>query len=351
MADTERTKAQLQTIFADGQPPGSINPQDMRDLVVTSDVADTRISTGLISGGEVTVNGGDNSKFDIAAGTGVLVDNFTDPLNPTRTKVSWSAFDVQTVPNLATQSVTVLGLDLSGGTASIVFNGVVQFNAAQSRVIVSLGILIHRDNTQISGGFPRYSGVFDIQKNVEELARFIKIINVAGNAYGPNGANLQLDKTAGETFNIGINYANDRQSPNSLIDSALTGLTLNYIFRDGVGGFTVIPAETLIDPARFDDDSGTLASVSPSTPFTIQRIWFFTVTNTTVIHYGQTQYASLLDAEMAINTEVFDFSPELTDGFRCWLILKNNVSVLNSGDVKFIQAGRFGDVLRSRDLA
>lgn len=351
MADTERTKAELQTIFADGQPPGSIDPQDMRDLVVTSDVADTRISTGLISGGEVTVNLGDSSKFDIAAGTGVLVDNFTDPLSSTREKVSWSVFTAQTIPNIATQPVTVIGLDLSGGTASIVFNGTVQFTGAQSRVIVSLGILIHQDNVVIDGIFPRYSGVFDIQKNVEELARFIKIINVSGNTYGPNGADLQIDKSAGETFNLGINYANDRQSPNSLDDPEILGLTFSYVHRDGVGGFTFVPAQTLIDPEQFDDGSGTPVSVQANR-FTIQRLWFFTVTNETIIHYGQTEYTTLTGAVMAINTEVFDFAPQLTDGFRCWLVVKKGVTDLTAaiaaGDAQFIQAGRFGDVLRSR---
>lgn len=37
MADTVRTEADLLTnVFQDGQPPGSIDPQDMRDLVVST---------------------------------------------------------------------------------------------------------------------------------------------------------------------------------------------------------------------------------------------------------------------------------------------------------------------------
>ena len=35
MADTERTIAQLLTIFEDGQPAGSISEQDVRDLIVS----------------------------------------------------------------------------------------------------------------------------------------------------------------------------------------------------------------------------------------------------------------------------------------------------------------------------
>lgn len=40
MADTVRTTSELLTIFADGQPPGSITPQDVRDLVVTMEDVD-----------------------------------------------------------------------------------------------------------------------------------------------------------------------------------------------------------------------------------------------------------------------------------------------------------------------
>jgi len=41
MADIERTKAELLTFFADGQPEGSINPQDMRDFVVSTIIVET----------------------------------------------------------------------------------------------------------------------------------------------------------------------------------------------------------------------------------------------------------------------------------------------------------------------
>jgi hypothetical protein len=36
MVDTVRTEAELQAIFADGQGPASITPQDMRDFIVSS---------------------------------------------------------------------------------------------------------------------------------------------------------------------------------------------------------------------------------------------------------------------------------------------------------------------------
>lgn len=35
MADTPRTLAELQTMFADSQPDNSITPQDVRDLIMS----------------------------------------------------------------------------------------------------------------------------------------------------------------------------------------------------------------------------------------------------------------------------------------------------------------------------
>lgn len=345
MADTERTKAELLAIYADGQPPGSINPQDMRDYVVTTE-ANTRISTGVIDGGEVTVNGGDNTKFDMAAGNGVYVDNFTDPLNPVRIPVSWTAFIAQTVTVFGVQG-TSIGLDLSSGSAVIVQQGD-RFSETQSRVIVTLGFLIIQGGF-IQGVFPEYSFVLDQQKNVMDMSRAIRIINLSGNNFAPNGANLQIDKSEGKTFNLGINYPASKQNPNNIIDALVTGVSWTYLFRDGVGGFNFLPGQTLIDPAQYDDGSGTLASVGMNN-FTIQRIWFFTVANGFLIHYGQTAFPTFDDALMNIDTEPVVLAPNLEDGFRCWLIMKGNVTDLQAsvgtGDALFKNAGRFGDVNR-----
>lgn len=345
MPDVERTKAELLTIFADGQPPGSINPQDMRDYVVTADVVNTRFSTGLITGGEVTINAGDNKLFDIAAGEGFFADNFTDPVNPVRTRVTWTAFTAETVTNLLTQPRTSLGLDLSSGSAVIV-QQLNLFTPAQGRIIISLAGLIHTGQSFLEFVFSGYSCAQDTRKDLEELQRFVRLINPSGNVFSANGANLLLDKSAGQTFQFGINYTIDKQNPNLIEDPLLTGLSFNYIFQDGVGGFTFGPSTTVIDPDQFDDGDGTLGSV-PNNQFQIQRMWFFTLTNQTVIHYGQTTYSSMTDAVVDINSEIVNLAPELTDGFRCWLIVRQGTTDLTvTAEVKFIAAGRFGDVLR-----
>ena len=346
MVDTQRTKAELLTIFEDGQPPGSIDPQDMRDYVVTTDIANTRFSTSLITGGEVIINGGDNTAIDIAAGTGFYIDNTTDPLNPFPQKVSWSAFLAEAIP-VGSQFLTFIGLDLSSGTAVVVLQAT-NWTPQQRRTIVTLALAIHTGQIEIESIGSDYSFGLDIRPTLTDLSKSLLSINVGGgNIFGPNGANLNIDKSAGSTFGIGSNYQNDKESPNITTDASILVASFFYTYQDGVGGFTNGPDTVLIDPTQWDDGSGTLAAVQTSNTWTTQRIWFFTETATVIIHYGQTEYGTLVDAQADINTEVFVKNFGLVTGFRGWLMVRKGAIDLSLiADAKFIAAGMLGDILR-----
>ena len=69
--------------------------------------------TGLQTGGQLSVNGGDNTKFDIAAGVGYIIDN-TDPTDPVVTKIEFGPFTNQTVTDLATSPRSFVGIDIKG---------------------------------------------------------------------------------------------------------------------------------------------------------------------------------------------------------------------------------------------
>lgn len=348
MADTERTKTELLAIFADGQPDGSITPQDMRDYVVTADIVNTRFSTGLITGGIITINAGDNTKVDISAGEGIFADNFTDPLNPVRLKVSWSDFIAEDVPDLVANPTTFFGLDLSSGTAVVVRMPEV-FTAENRRDFIGLAPVLHAGVISIDSIGARYAYALDEGQTTHDLGIAIGSINLDnGNVFSANaGANLTIDKTAGSTFFIGDNYQNSQKDPNATTDPAETPVAFFfYTFQDGVGGFTNGPFVANVDPELFDNGSGTLAAVQAN-KFTTQRIWFFPVLNLTVIHYGQTEFNTLIDAQNAINTEAFNKNPSLISGFRTWLIVKKGtIDLTNVANTLFVSAGKFGDVLR-----
>jgi len=348
MADTERTLTELLAIFASGQPIGSISPQDMRDYVVTADIVNTRFSIGLITGGVVTSDSPTTVK--ISAGEGFFADNFTDPLNPVRLKVVWSDFNGVTLPDIATQPATYLGLDLSSGNATVVKKAQI-FNADERREFISLAPAIHISGTIESIGAV-YSYALDERQSLTDLAFAIGGINLDnGNVYSPNAAaDLTIDKSAGSIFFMGTNYQNSQKSPNATIDPVQTPVpSIFYTYQDGSGGFINVLASPIneIDPEQWDDGDGTLAEVPNSLKFSIQRIWSLPLLNITFIHYAQTTYNTMASAQAAINTEAFNKNPGLVSQFRGWLIVeKGTMDLTLTAGTLFVTAGKFGDVLR-----
>ena len=344
MVDTVRTKEDLLTIFADGQPEGSINPQDMRDYVVTTDIVNTRFSTGLIDGGIVTVNV-DDTKVDISAGEGFYTDNFTDPTNPARIKVAWSEFLAEDMLNLTLAPFTNFSLDLSSGTALVVKQNTV-ITPEERRDLITLVAAVHTLGVNVESIISQYIWAMDGQQNIYDLGVAIGQVNLGkGNVYSGN-SDLTVNKSAGATFFIGINYQNSKKTPNATVDAAQTPLPfLVYTYRDGAGNFIAAPGVN-IDPEFFDDGTGALASVG-NNRFSIQRFYWLPEIFTTFVHYGQTNYATLATALLAINTEDFEVNPFIF-GFRGWLVVESGTTDLSDpADAKFLSAGMFGDVLRS----
>ena len=69
--------------------------------------------SGVISGGQITINGGDPAKFDLAAGTGIVI-NWVDPLVPVFTEVSWPEQLSITVTNIGDTIFPSLYIDSLG---------------------------------------------------------------------------------------------------------------------------------------------------------------------------------------------------------------------------------------------
>ena len=72
------------------------------------------MSTGLVTGGELSINGTDNTTFDVTAGTGYIIDAYTNPLNATVFNVQWDNIVGHSVTNLGTENVTYVMLDRNG---------------------------------------------------------------------------------------------------------------------------------------------------------------------------------------------------------------------------------------------
>lgn len=303
--------------------------------LATVDLLAGAVSTGLFTGGKVTINTGDNAKFDVSAGTGLVID-WTDPLDPKRDLVSWNAFTSQVIPDLS-KIFTSLGINSVGGLI-IHPSGVIP-TSAENKSEIRLQAVVHQNGTNIdslsSTNTPAYEVVAAILDYISDLGP----INI-DNDYFPNGANLQIDKTLGQTTLPFINRESvspDPQNPTRKSNPAQTVALTTRTYRDGAGDFIFVPSNTLIDPDFWDDGTGTLNSVGPN-KWTIKRLLFFGLNESNTITYGQAEYNSLSDAEDAILTETPFLSPLLGSGsFNTVLIVKSGATDLTDiSEAKFI---------------
>ena len=88
--DTEFRRSVIGYVVTTGATTGKIlveitNEVGFSELSesLLSVVTENNASTGTRDGGEITINGGDNTLFDISSGSGIIVDNYTDPNSPT----------------------------------------------------------------------------------------------------------------------------------------------------------------------------------------------------------------------------------------------------------------------------
>lgn len=312
---------------------------DLSDFALDADVnpyINENASTGIVNGGHLSINA-DPTKFDVDAGKGFIVDHSVDPA--TIQTVTWGNFTAQTVTNLATEFATDLAINAAGALVQQV-----SFTNQELRSLIFLGGLDHSNQTTISNVFDIQVPVAAPQSNVRELAKAVGDINLSGNIFTPNGANMNIDKSVGRVYSYGRNNTNNKLNPSELTTAAQTALSFGYIFDDGTGFGSFTAQTTNIDPDNYDNGTGTLAAV-PVNDWTIQRILFFPNSNNTFIQYGGETYNTLQAAKNDITLATFSsLSAIQTASVRGYIIVQEGETSLLSADTVFYNANKFGGV-------
>lgn len=294
------------------------------------------LTTGVLTGGEVTVNGGDNTLVDIAAGTGVIED-WTTPTAPVMTRVTWNAFTAEAMPNLATGVFTSLAIT---ATNTLEKTSGVSSTPQEQRAKIYLQTAVHVGGTQVESISGSSMQAYQVINALFDYVSALGPVNT-GNAIGANGANLTIDKASGTTTLPFINRVNDPQSPSELVNAAASPVaSFNRHYQDGVGGFTITTGHTAVDPDFYDDGTGTLNSVT-NNRFTIKRCYYFAQTDALTLTYGQAEYTSIDNALDAIFTEDPVISPLFAGGkFVTAIIVQEGATDLSDvAQAKFVFEG------------
>ena len=289
-------------------------------------------STGVITGG-VLGTGGLTSQYSITDGTAQVVDITGNTIH-----VSWTGKTNITPTNIGTQLRSYISIDSSGN----IVEQAVPYTLLQSRSLIVLGILVHSDLANITIFNNRQVIAYNALSTTHDLAESIGIFNIEGNIFGPNGANLSLDKSVGKAFRYGSNYEIDPNDPHAKILPLLTATSFNYIYNDNS---IEQPAVTVIDPANLDDGAGGLTALSNNTKWSVQRIYSFT-SNVVVLQRGVEEFGTKSEAILGINSEDYFTAPSIIPNalLRGWLVvIKTATDLTDIDEAEFIQAPKFGE--------
>ena len=318
------------------------------DHDLSIDTITENIASGVTSGGILSKTS--STQFSITAGTGVINDlnkeSAASKPYPEILDVEWGA-----------QTLTCAGLD-SGSSAQkntwiyidstgTVTQQTTAFTDAQYVNNIIIGSVIH------TSGSIDFVKTFPITaySNTAQLQEFVRIfgpLKKTGHKVTANGANLKLDRAAGTAFAIGRNYSSDPNNPSIVSDSSRASALIHRYYSDGSSGHVLDSNNGAgyadIDPTKYDDGSGTLATVSGG-HYSVQRLYYFPATPSIIVsYYGRNEYNSLDTAEKSYLQEDFTEAENTANQaiYLGALIVKSAATELNnSSDAKILTAGVF----------
>lgn len=304
----------------------------------------SRISSSIKWGGELSVNAVDNTKFDIASGEGYIVDSYTDPENPVIKRIFWEEKIGITPIYLNSSLVSAIYLDENGDVQQFL----TQISQEALRDYIHLGVLLHFNLTFITEAknFPNWNQ--DILLSLDDLHSALgSIINFQGNEYIYNGDNLNIDRNAGSFFSFGSNYSVNKKNPNFIQVASAEAI---FFFQAWRGTPTQFIVTDEVDTNYYDPNGDGVLVEIPDGFYTAHRIYHEPLLGLDIVQYGQYLYDSIKKGSFSYQSENFDVIPEV--GFsvlKTVLVVSGEANDLSDRDsAKFIQLGILGDKTLSK---
>lgn len=306
------------------------------------EVSASTMDTGIISGGDISVNGLNPAAIDISALTGYVVDEITDPDSPAVTRVRAAAQTVALDAPALARTVT-WWLMTSAGTvvqqASKPTNTQRRTHLVLGTTAQAAGVIFVDQSLPIIPAQP----VNQLADLMDALGPF----SIEGNLITPNGVNLQINQSAGRLFARAFNHFAGptlTRDPHVNTTFAQTPAQYRYITATGT---TFGPLVSTVDVANYDNGGVITPVGGGATSSTIQRVWLF-ATNTAAaqlsIQYGNTVYASLAAAIDAIGQSGHVVNPLfMSNGALVAhiVVTRTATNLSDTAQARIFQAGKF----------
>jgi hypothetical protein len=292
-------------------------------------------STGVFEfGGLVSAS---TTTFNIGIVKGWIVDNESNPVNPSIKYVSYSGSTSQTTPYINSSTQTYVLLNNSN---QIIYQTTYP-TPTQRRQNIFLGTVIHSNLNSITAVGNNTDYVLSPISQLRDMFRPIGLIN--GGVYiSANGANLLLNSSSEYVYGLGINYYSDKTDPNRKFITAQTPVQFKY--RTQTGG--TLDLLTSIDPTSYDV-AGTVTPIAGNPLYATNQRVYLTQEGLFLIQYGQTIYNKLTDAVAGLGTETFTvFTPFKTSAILIGIIsvIKGATDLTNIDQAIFTRSSKFGEI-------
>lgn len=308
------------------------------------EAAGATASTGIISGGELNVNGTNPQSLDIGAVTGYIVNEVTDPDSPSVIRVRRAAQTVALAGASLTRVVTWWLMDSAG---AVIQQGTRPTNT-QRRTHLVLGVTVYDQGAGavvVDQSLPVIP--YQPANQMADLMDALGPFTITGNVITPAGSNLSLKKTAGTVFARAFNHFAGpvlTQDPHVSQTPAQNPVTIRKITQ--VAQFPLPSPVTVIDPTKWESSPGVLTTVTGNDA-TIQRVWLFAANDTSAqiaVQYGQELYTDFNTALDSLGQTGYVVNPttDQNAALIAYIIVKGTATNLSDSAQCLIKvAGRF----------
>ena len=335
-----------QVLTADSAEPTGIkwgtNPAGVTDHLLLSNIGTNThaeldifvnefkqpLSTGFEVTPAISING-DNTKFDLSAGTIVHVDSSTNP--PTVTEQTFGPYTAVTPTFLASETASFISIDINGN----IVQRSARATAEQRRTTATVGLVSHVNNTTIDAVVNTPVVNVEAVSQTHDVIRALGFFSTSGNQISGVGGTLTVDKTAGGGFALNENASVNIKDPHNVSMPALSPATMFHILQDA----TIVSIGATIDPTIYDN-GGVSTTVPANNNATISYVYIFP-NNSVVYLIGQEVFANFADAIDAAGTENVILPSDIADGalLLARVILKKNATdITDSNEALIIPA-------------
>lgn len=303
---------------------------------INTDVAQAlsvAVSTGLITGGTMSINIGNPSAVDIAPFAGYVVDYVTNPALPTLVLVKTTT--VTTIV-LTTASINAtlawIMVDKTGTFSQIITTP----TPAQRRNNIIFGACVNNVGVSIAGTDAIPTTLLNPLEQTFDFMDAIGQFLITPPVISGNAA-LTINNSTGTGFARSFNYPNDANNPHRTAFLAQSPCSFRY--GTSVGTFGAVT--TTIDPSHYDLGGTITLMPGGGGTATIQRIWMTPASPASAqmaIQYGATIYTNISNAQAAIGSEFLTPNPSFAgnSSLVAYMAIAKNATVTNNTTVCII---------------